>query len=151
MFDPTSRADVTVTSVHDSLRRERRSATRIRTKCVKYQNSLCCDGVEILQLHTVRHNLFSLRYFWAAASNVLCVGVNIHPEITAGWWLQIYSSRTECSCGAFWLVSVEGGGKVCGLVTFIGGHHIFPFSLSLLKTYACGLFCSCSVVRTSVT
>jgi hypothetical protein len=79
MFDPTSRADVTLTSVHDSLRRECRSAARIQTKCVKYQSSLCCDGVEILQLETVRRNLFTLRYFGAVASDVLCVGVNIRP------------------------------------------------------------------------
>ena len=62
MFDPTSRADVTVTSVRDSVCGERRSAVRIQTKCVTYQTSLCCDGVEILQLDTVG-SVFTLRYF----------------------------------------------------------------------------------------
>jgi hypothetical protein len=93
MFDPTSRADVTVTSVRDSVCGERRSSVRTQTKFVQYQNSLCCDGVEILQLETVS-SVFTLSYFSAAASNVPCVCVNMRPEISAGWCLQIDSSLT---------------------------------------------------------
>lgn len=141
MFDPTSRADVIVTSVRDSVCSERRSAVSIQTKCESYQNILCCDGVEIRQLETVSC-VFTLRCFWAAASNVLCVIVNMLPEIPAGWWLQIDNCPTACCLEPSGCVILRRR-KVCGWVTFIGGHYIFHFSLSSPKTYACALFCPC--------
>jgi len=143
MFDPTSRADVTVTSVRYSVCGQRRSAASIQTKCVSYQNRLCCDGVEILQLETVSC-VFTLRYFWAAASNALCICVDMRPEIPAGWWPCRLRAMLQNVVWSLLVVSFESGERcVCVWVTFIGDHHIFPFSLSWSKTYACALFCSC--------
>jgi hypothetical protein len=55
MFDPTTRADVILSrSVYGTLHSEHHSAIKIRTKCVKYQHNPCYDGLEILQIETVR-------------------------------------------------------------------------------------------------
>ncbi|PNF17764.1 hypothetical protein B7P43_G06883 [Cryptotermes secundus] len=57
MFDPATRADVTLRSVYGTFHRERRSAIKIQTKCVEYQHNPCCDGLEILQIETVTPSL----------------------------------------------------------------------------------------------
>jgi hypothetical protein len=70
MFDPTTRADVTLRSVYGRLHREHRSAIKIQTKCVKYQHNPCCDGLEILQIETVRSYRFTFILLWVTISNV---------------------------------------------------------------------------------
>ena len=129
MFDPTSRADVTVTSVRDSVCGERRSAVSIQTKCVSYENSLCCDGVETLQLETVSC-VFTLRYFWAKASKVLCVCVNMRPEIPAGWWPCRLRALLQDVVWSRLVVSFESGERC------VGGLHlseVITFSLSVCR------------------
>jgi hypothetical protein len=128
MFDPTSRADVTVTSVRDSVCGELRSAVSIQTKCVPYQNILCCHGEEILQLETVSC-VFTLSYIWASASNVLCVCVNKRPEIPTGWWPCTLTDLLGDVVWSLLVVSLEGGERC------VGGLHlseVITFSFSVV-------------------
>ena len=130
MFDPTSRADVTVTSVRDSVCGKRRSAVSIQTKCVWYQNSLCCDGVEILQLETVSCVCVHMRYFWAAVSNALCVCVHMRSEIPAGWWPCRLTGLLQDVVWSLLVVSFEGRERC------VGGIHlsaVVTFSLSACR------------------
>jgi hypothetical protein len=129
MFDPTSRADVTLTSVHDCLHGEHRSAVRIHSKCVKYQHRLCCDGVELLQRETVRCLSFTFRHLWAPAERPGRRGQYPYWDFRA--WLQ-------------WKLTVRGQ-NVCVLLSvswrrkkrYVGGLHLLEVITFPLSVYRC--------------
>lgn len=121
MFDPATRADVTLRSVYGTFHRERRSAIKIQTKCVEYQHNPCCDGLEILQIQTVRFDRFTFISRWVTVSNVPLLSkyllrsqyVGGSENLQCMHWIFLYSlvvnvqKKTEEKCvGGLFLLGV---------------------------------------------